>query len=142
MAFNAFSVEKVSNGVLLRVAYVVGRDAAAEIVPILLNYEGLEQFTKSATTYIEELGETPAYSGGALPSVRSFSPLFSNHLRAARSGSSAEFAFYTIPLKDIAQVAKGELATGSKVTCVNVALLHSDVMLHQQVVLSLVASQK
>lgn len=141
MAFNAFSIEKVSNGSLLRFAYVVG-NTAAEIVPILINDEGVTQFGEASTSYIEEFGQVPSYAGPALPSVRTFSPLFSNHLRASRSGSSGEFAFYTVPLKDVAQAAKGQMAASIKVSCVQVALLHSDVALHQQVVLALLASGK
>lgn len=140
MVFNSFSVERLSNGTLLRVAYVVN-SAAAEVVPILVCEEGLKQFSDSAVTYVQDLGEPVPFAGPHIPSTaRVFSPLFSNHIRIARSGSSAEFAFYTIPLKEIAQAAKGNLPANAQVDCVQVALLHSGVTLHQQVVLALIAS--
>lgn len=140
MFFNAFSVERLDNGALLKVAHVTN-NTAPEIVPIFVSREGIEHFRESATEYIQSFGATEPYSGPGLPSTRTFSPLFSNFIRVAHSGQSAEFSFFTVPLRVIAEVAKKGSIDGSiKIKCVQVALLHSDLKLHHQVVVALIAA--
>lgn len=139
MVFNAFTIEKVSNGTLLRVAYVA-QNTAAEIVPILICTEGLQQLLESSRSYIKDFGSVEPYPAIALPQARQFSPLFSNNVRLSHSGSSAEIAFYTVPLSEIAQAAKGKIPVDAAVNCVQVALLHSDITIHKQLTLALVTS--
>lgn len=140
MVFNAFSLEKVSHGCLIRFAYcarVGSQIAAAEIVPIILSNEGLEQMKRSLKDYVGTFGDVPTKETDVLPSARQFSPLFSNHARVSYAGHSAELGFFTILLHDIANATKGILPGNSKVPCVQVALLHSDITVHRQLIIEL-----
>lgn len=143
MFFNAFSVEKCSSGVLLRVAYMTkntdNQHTASEIIPIVLSREGLQQMAEGSRSYIADFGNVAPYLGATLPAVRQFSPLFANHIRMSRTGGTGEMAFYTVPIMDIALAVQGKLAAGSKVNCVHVALLHSDMALHEQLAMALIS---
>jgi hypothetical protein len=66
-------------------------------------------------------------------SFRRFSPLFSNHVRLARSGGCAEMAFYTTMLSLIVDEITGrrrKSRNSSDFPLIPVALLHSDVEVH------------
>src|SRR5258708_4354856 len=100
MFFNRFAIEQVANGKMVSFASVY-EGQAAEIVPVLISKEGLFQLRESVEKYLSgfsgagEAGqETEKLPAGA----RRFSALFSNHVRASRSGETAELVFYTMPL--------------------------------------------
>lgn len=140
MVFNAFSIEKVNHGCLIRFAYSArsgSQTTAAEIVPIILSREGLEQMKAATKNYIGTFGDVPTREADILPNARQFSPLFSNHARVSYAGDSAEIAFFTILLHDIANATKGALSPNVKIPCVQVALLHSDITVHRQLILEL-----
>jgi hypothetical protein len=144
MVFNAFTIERISQGCMVKLAYVTnngGQFSAAEIVPIIISSEGLEQTKQSAKEYIAAFADVPPYLSGTLPSARQFSPLFSNHIRLSFAGNSSEIAFFTVLLTDIANATKGVLAEKSTIPCVHVALAHSDNTVHRQLVLELMKIQ-
>lgn len=136
MAFNWFSLEKVSQGCLMKAAYVTN-NTAAEIVPIIISHEGITQLKGTVKDYISSFGDVPPRQSAGLQGVRQFTPLFCNHLRISYAGHSGEIAFFTVVLHDIANAARGVLKAQSKIPAVQVALLHSDITTHQQLVLEL-----
>lgn len=138
MVFNTFEVERCSIGAIVRVAYALGH-TAQEIVPIIVSREGLTHLRKSTEGYLVDLGEefvprTPLPVG-----VRQFSPLFANNVRLARSGGVGEIAFLTVQLHDIAEAAQGKLRREDSVRPIQVALLHSDMSVHQQLILEMIS---
>lgn len=137
MVFNAFDVTKVEMGCLVRLAYVVG-SSAAEIVSVVVSVEGLIQLKASAKSYLQDFAlnsdnQRPQVPGG----VKQFSPLFANYVRLARSGKTAEIAFLTVQLHDIANAASGATPKNKITEPVQVALLHSDIETHQRLVLEM-----
>ena len=103
MYFDRFSVEQVPNGKIISFSYA-SQGTTPEIVPVFVSDQGLHQLLGSATEYL------PGFTGVADPGPaieelpnpsKRFSPLFSNHIRLARSGDTAEIAFYAILLNFI-----------------------------------------
>ena len=142
MVFNAFEIERLEHGILLRVAFVYSRSGsdrmAAEIVPFLISHEGLDQLRQSAKQYITQFKNTTPIDEQPLPAARQFSPLFANHVRLSRTGECAEIVLYTVPIMAIASAARGQGVTGA-VNCVQVGLLHSDTEVHERLVLNLLS---
>lgn len=143
MLFNAFEVDKMPHGVMLRVAYVYSRSGsdrtAAEVVPFLISNEGLEQLRESAKQYISQFTNLDPFDVAPLPASRQFSPLFANHVRLSRGGGCAEIALYTVPLMAVASAAQGLASSNAVVDCVQVGLLHSDLQTHERLVLTLLS---
>ena len=141
MVFNTFWVERLTNGVMVKTAYLV-QGAPAEVLSVLVATEGIQHLKESATNYLRDFAEIEPVSVQPLPMGKYFSPMFSNHVRLARSGDSGEIAFFTVPLHDIANAARGNISRGASVRAVQVALLHSDVAVHYRLVLELIKLAK
>jgi hypothetical protein len=137
MYFNRFVVEEVKGGRQVSFAFFDGK-LTPEIVPIFISHEGLLQLRASAEPYLPGFTgiEDPGDETEELPvGARRFSPLFSNHVRLARSGGSAEIVFCTIMLTHIADVMNDLRKVGDKIPLVPVALLHSSVPVHYRFLL-------
>jgi len=134
MFFNAFTIERLDYGIMLRVAYVL-HGSASEIVPIIISNEGIAQLKESSKEYIRTFGSLPPRPDDQLPPIRQFSPYYANFVRLAKMGASAECAFFTIPIYRYVDAAK-EKVTNS-MNSIPVALLHSDLNLHEHLVLQL-----
>lgn len=141
MVFNTFDVETIESGRIVRFAFTTN-GYAAEVVRVFVSNEGLEQLWKSAQDYIKRFGQVEPTKPPVIPPSREFSPLFSNHVRLATSGGSAEIAFYTVLLQDIANVATGVLPQDTLVNCAPIALLHSGVHVHRLLVMELLKDFK
>jgi hypothetical protein len=143
MFFNAFEIERNHAGALIRVAYVLSRQGgertAAEVVPFFVPHEGLLQLRESSAEYIQQFENTIPQAQPNLPGVRQFSPLFANHIRLSKSGTVGEISLYTVPIMQIASAARGQ-KNSTVVSCVQVGLLHSDILTHEQLILQLLAS--
>lgn len=126
MLFNAFWFERITFGVMARVAYLQA-GTAPEIVSIMISDEGLGKLKESTAKYLQQIAMVPnAAAMPPMPLTRMFTPLFSNHVSLARSGNAGEIAFYTVMLSDIANAARGNLPD-NKVEPIHVAVLYSDI---------------
>jgi hypothetical protein len=132
MCFNRFTIDILPNGKLVDFAYVDG-DQARDIVRIFISKEGLLHLKDSVAQYLPRLSGTqdPGPDVEDIPhAVRRFSPLFSNHVRMAHSGGTAEIAFYMITLSQIADEIRGQRKKGAPMPVLPVALLHSAISVH------------
>ena len=132
MRFNRFAIENTVGGRTALLSFVAG-DATQEIVPVFITDEGLMQLKTSVKEYLPGFSDTedPGPEVEKLPiGVRRFSPLFSNHVRLARSGENAEISFYTLMLTFIADEVRGIRKKNSPMPLVPVALVHSSLPVH------------
>jgi hypothetical protein len=145
MCFNRFKVEKLDNGKIVNFAYVVDHADPRELVRVFISNEGLFQMRKSVESYL------PSLSGVGDPGEkieefgvpeRRFSPLFTNHIRLARSGDTAEIACYMAMLTFLADEIVGRRKKGSSMPLVPVALLHSTVPIHYRFICSVLDGVK
>ena len=131
MFFNRFRVEESPSGRLVSFASVYDGQAA-EVVSVLLSIDGLTQLRRGAESYLPTLvgvGDAPEDTERLPAGSRRFSSLFSNHVRASRTGAVAEIGFYTIPISAIADEVQGRRRKGD-ISVVPVALLHSSTEVH------------
>ncbi|MGH8019856.1 MAG: hypothetical protein ACREIA_16575 [Opitutaceae bacterium] len=143
MYFNTFEITRVKSGCFVSFAYIhQGSETytAAEIVPVFFSYEGMLTLRDSTREYLSSMAAEPLTRIPLPPGVRRFSPLFANYARLARSGESAEVGLFTIPLHTIAAANKGQIRETDVVHAVPVALLHSDLRLHMNLVVSILDS--
>lgn len=145
MCFNRFKVEKAANGKTVDFAYVVDGAEPRELVKVFISDEGLRQLADSVKTYLPTLsgvkdpGEEVERLG--VPERR-FSPLFTNNIRLARSGETAEIACYMIMLSLLADELGGRRKKDSQMPVVPVALLHSTVPIHYRFICRLLDGVK
>ena len=140
VAFNAFTIETIPNGLLLSIGFV-HQGLASEVVSFILGEEGLIQLRAASTAYVKEFGQIDPYSGPTLSYGRQGLPAFVNHIRPAIGGSTGEIGLFAIQLNDIANAAQGRTASEAQVNAVQVALLHSDRIIHQQLMLALMETK-
>jgi hypothetical protein len=145
MCFNRFKVEKADNGKIVNFAYVVERVDPRELVRVFISNEGLLHMLKSVKEYL------PTLSGVGDPGEavedfgtpeRRFSPLFTNHIRLARSGDTAEIACYMVMLSFLADEVAGRRKKDSSMPVMPVALLHSTVPIHYRFICSVLDGVK
>ena len=139
MVFNHFWIEAIGESRIIRFAYVQ-QGVAPHIVPVYISQEGLKSLRESAKTYIANFVDVPPYKSIEMPVAKQFSPLFANIVRLAHSGDAAELCFYTVTLSDIAQVAMGVAKASDKTAAIPTALMHSGLLIHQQVVIELLST--
>jgi hypothetical protein len=143
MCFNRFSIETIATGKIVNFAYVSiveKKEVCAEVVPVFISDEGLEQLKRTSHDYISGFAdvEDPGPEIEQIPSAgRRFSPLFSNHLRLSRSGGTAEIVLSTLMLTFLADEARGSRKPGTVFPMVPVALLHSSIPVHYRFVCQL-----
>lgn len=140
MYFNAFELEWNPNGCMVRLAYV-NKGTASEVVPVFVPREGVQHLQQSSERYIQQLSSSADFGGDStLPGgVRTFSPLFANYIRLARSGETCEIGMFTVALHSIAAAARGQITASAEIHAVPVALLHSDTKTHINLVISLIS---
>jgi len=139
MVFNWYSVDRFENGKIVHFAFQVGGNAS-EIVPIVIGEDGIKSLKDSVSEYIkhfEEIRDLP--KNESRPSGRVFTPMYSNNVRLALGLDSAEVTFYTILTHDIARLSKNINSKGIRVKAYPLALMHSSIQIHKNLVLDLLS---